>query len=203
MLHLESVHNLTTMRTLFKNGKIYDGTGSDAFIGDILVEDEKIIAVQPSIEEEADKVIDLGGLSISSGFFDAHSHNDWFAIKKEPLKYFEPFIRQGITSFISGNCDLSAVGFEPDIPNVDNIGGGLFGYKGDTTGVYPTVKSFFDAIDRKNPCNLAVIVGHCSARSSVAGWENRPLTEEERKKMLAILEQGLKEGACGLSLGMM
>lgn len=191
------------MRILLKGGKIYDGTGSDAFAGDILVEDEKILDVAPSIDAEADEVIDLGGLSVSPGFFDAHSHNDWFAIKKEPLKYFEPFIRQGITSFVTGNCGLSAVGFEPDSPNVDKIGGGLFGYRGDTRGVYPTVRSFFDAVDRNNPCNIAVIVGHCSARSSVAGWEHRELTEDERKRMLAILEQGLQEGACGLSLGMM
>ena len=80
------------MRILLKNGKIYDGTGADAFKGDILVEDERIVAVAPALEEKADKVIDLEGLSISSGFFDAHSHNDWLCIKKEPLKFFEPFI---------------------------------------------------------------------------------------------------------------
>ena len=74
------------MRTLLKNGKIYDGTGSDAFMGDIFVEDEKIVDIGKDLKaDEADKVIDLDGLSISSGFFDAHSHNDWFAIKKEPL----------------------------------------------------------------------------------------------------------------------
>ena len=191
------------MRILLKNGKIYDGTGAAPVTGDILVEDEKIAAVGQGLEEKADEVIDLEGLSISSGFFDAHSHNDWFAIKKEPLKYFEPFIRQGITSFITGNCGLSAVGFSEKSPYVDKVGAGLFGYRGDTTGVYPTVKSFFEAVDRKNPCNEAIIVGHCTARTSVAGWDNRPLTEAERKEMLSLLEQGLKEGACGLSLGMM
>ena len=191
------------MRTLLKNGKIYDGTGADAFFGDILVDGERIIDVGTGLAVEADEVIDLGGLSISSGFFDAHSHNDWFAVKKEPLKYLEPFIRQGITSFITGNCGLSAVGFEPDSPYADKAGAGLFGYHGDTTGIYPTVQEFFEAVDRNNPCNMAILVGHCTARTSVAGWENRPLTEEERKRMLAILEQGLQEGACGLSLGMM
>ena len=193
------------MRTLLKNGKIYDGSGKDAFMGDVLIEDEKIVAVGPALAEKADEVIDLDGLSISAGFFDAHSHNDWFCIKKEPLKYFEPFIRQGITSFITGNCGLSSVGFEQDTPNLDKIGGGPFGYKNydDNTGVYPSVKSFFDAIDRKNPCNIAVLVGHCTARSSVAGWEHRELTPDEKKRMLDIVEQGLKEGACGVSLGMM
>ncbi len=104
------------MRILLKNAKIYDGAANAPFTGDILVEDERIAAVAPSIEEKANKVIDLGGLSVSSGFFDAHSHNDWFCIKKEPLKYFEPFIRQGITSFVTGNCGMSAVGFEKVTP---------------------------------------------------------------------------------------
>ena len=191
------------MRTLLKNGKIYDGTGSDPVFGDILVEDEKIVAVGPCLEEKADETIDLEGLSISSGFFDAHSHNDWFAIKKEPLKYLEPFIRQGITSFITGNCGCSAIGFEADTPHLDKVGAGLFGYHGDTTGVYPSAKSFFEAVDRKNPCNMAVLAGHCTARASITGYESRALTEEERKRMLAVMEQSLQEGACGLSLGMM
>ena len=191
------------MRILLKNARIYDGTGADAFSGDILVEDERIAAVGNGLREDADKVIDLTGLSVSSGFFDAHSHNDWFAIKKEPLKYLEPFIRQGITSFITGNCGLSAVGFDPDSPYVDKVGGGLFGYRGDTTGIYPSVKDFFEAIDRKNPCNMAVIVGHCTARTSVAGWEHRELSAREREQMLSLMEKGLQEGACGLSLGMM
>ena len=76
------------MKTLLKNGKIYDGTGAEPFVGDVLVEDERIAAVGSGLQDEADEVIDLSGLSISPGFIDAHSHNDWFAIKKEPLKSF-------------------------------------------------------------------------------------------------------------------
>jgi len=70
-------------------------------------------------------VIDLTGKSIASGFIDAHSHNDWFAIRKEPLPYFSPFIRQGITSFITGNCGISAIGFDKDNPYTDKLGGGI------------------------------------------------------------------------------
>ena len=85
---------------------------------------------------------------------------------------------------------------------MDKIGGGLFSYV-DTKGVYPTVSEFFEAIDHNSPCNVAVLTGHCTARASVAGYENRPLTDEERTKMLDIMENALKEGACGLSLGLM
>lgn len=188
---------------LFKDAYIYDGTGADAFNGDILVENDRIVKVDKCIEpSDGWEVIDLKGLSIAPGFIDAHSHNDWFAIKKNPQKYFEPFIRQGITSFIAGNCGLSAVGFESESEHVDKVGGGLFSFT-DTTGTYPTVAEFFSAIDNNTPCNIAVLAGHCTARASVAGYENRVLTESERKKMLAIMEEAIKDGACGLSLGLM
>lgn len=188
---------------LLKGALIYDGTGSEPFRGDILIENDKITKVEESINpEDGWEVIELDGLSVSSGFIDAHSHNDWFAVKKEPKKYFEPFIRQGITSFVTGNCGLSAVGFEPDTQYVDKVGGGLFSFQ-NTTGVYPSVSEFFTAIDGNTPCNIAVLAGHCTARASVAGYENRSLNEEERKRMLYIMETALKEGACGLSLGLM
>lgn len=188
---------------LFKNALIYDGAGSQPFKGDVLVDNDKIIKVEENIQPETEwEVVDLKGLSLSSGFIDAHSHNDWFAIKKEPQKYFEPFIRQGITSFVAGNCGLSAVGFESDTKHTDKIGGGLFSFH-ETTGAYPSVSEFFSAIDGNTPCNIAVLAGHCTARASVAGYENRPLTETELKEMLQLMEDALKEGACGLSLGLM
>lgn len=188
---------------LFKDGWIYDGTGAEAFKGDVLIDNDRIVKVSEDIHpEEGWEVVDLKGLSVAPGFMDAHSHNDWFAIKNEPQKYFEPFIRQGITSFVAGNCGLSAVGFEADSQHVDKVGGGLFSFT-DTTGVYPTVAEFFEAVDGNSPCNIAVLAGHCSARASVAGYENRPLTDAERTKMLDIMENALKEGACGLSLGLM
>ncbi len=192
------------MKTILRTAKIYDGTGSAPFTGDVLIEDDKIAEVAGHIDiPDADKVIDLDGMSLSSGFIDAHSHNDWFAIKKEPVRYFEPFVRQGITSFVAGNCGLSAVGFERGTEYVDKVGGGLFGYRGDTTGIYPTVGSFFEAIDRNTPCNMAVLVGHCTARAGITGYSNRHLTKQENERMLASMEQGLEEGACGLSLGLM
>ena len=188
---------------LFKSGLIYDGAGSAPFYGDILVENDKILKVAESIQpEDGWEVIDLTGLSLSSGFIDAHSHNDWFAIKKQPQKYFEPFIRQGITSFITGNCGLSAVGFDADTQHTDKVGGGLFSFQ-ETTGAYPSVSEFFSAIDRNTPCNIAVLAGHCTARASVSGYENRALTVQERSQMLDIMEKALQEGACGLSLGLM
>ena len=85
------------MKLLLTNARIYDGTGADAFQGNVLVEDDRIVQAGADVScDDADQVIDLQGLSIAPGFIDAHSHNDWFAIRREALKYFDPFIRQGI-----------------------------------------------------------------------------------------------------------
>lgn len=190
------------MKTLLKNGTIYDGTGTDAFMGDVLIEDDRILAVAAKIDEQADLAIDLKGKSISSGFIDGHSHNDWFAIKKEPLPYFEPFIRQGMSTFVAGNCGLSAIGFEEGCAYTNKLGGGLFGFR-DTTGEYGTMDEFCEATDGKMPCNMVELAGHCSARAAAGGNENRKLTPAEEKTMLDILEKALQQGAAGLSLGMM
>ena len=190
------------MRQLLKNAKIYDGTGVEPYQADILLEDDRIAKIAGSIDLQADQVYDLAGKSVSSGFIDAHSHNDWFAIKKDPLPYFSPFLRQGITTFITGNCGISEIGFEKGNPYTDKLGGGIFGFR-DTTGQYGTAEAYFRATDRQMPCNMAVLAGHCSARAAAGGVENRPLTPEEEKRMLDLLEQALQQGAAGISLGLM
>ena len=190
------------MKQLLKNAKIYDGTGKDPFFGDILIENDRIALVSSTLDAVADSVIDLEGKSVSSGFIDGHSHNDWFAIKSDPLPYFAPFIRQGITTFLAGNCGVSAMGFEPDCRTLDVLGSGLFNYQ-NATGRYGTMDEFFPAIDGNMPCNLASLIGHCTARAAVGGVENRKLTPEEEAAMLAILEKGLQQGAAGISLGLM
>jgi len=190
------------MRQLLKNAKIYDGTGAEPYQADILLEDDRIAKIAGSIDLQADQVYDLAGKSVSSGFIDAHSHNDWFAIKKDPLPYFSPFLRQGITTFITGNCGISEIGFEKGNPYTDKLGGGIFGFR-DTTGQYGTAEAYFRATDRQMPCNMAVLAGHCSARAAAGGVENRPLTPEEEKRMLDLLEQALQQGAAGISLGLM
>ena len=102
---------------------------------------------------------------------------------------------------MTGNCGVSAAGFETDA-DLEKIGGGLFDY-GETTGQYGTMSAYFDALDHKMPCNMALLAGHCTARAAAGGNENRPLTATEEKKMLGILEKALQQGAAGLSLGLM
>ena len=47
------------MRTLFKGGTIYDGTGRRPFTGDVLIEDDRIVKIDKNIKEKADETIDI------------------------------------------------------------------------------------------------------------------------------------------------
>ena len=136
-------------KTLIKNAKIYDGSGAPAFMGDVLIAGDRILQIADSIPvEEAYEVVDLKGLSLAPGFIEAHSHNDWFALRKEPLKYFAPFVKQGITTFVSGNCGLAATGFADDTPHKEKIGGGLFFFN-DCVEPKGQVKDFLEMVYQK------------------------------------------------------
>ena len=61
------------MRTLLTGGLLYDGTGDAPYAADILLEDERILQVEPSggtVFPGAEK-IDLSGCSVSPGWIDA------------------------------------------------------------------------------------------------------------------------------------
>ena len=68
------------MRTLIQKGTVYDGTGSEGFAADVLVQDDKIEAVAPHIDAEVDTVIDAAGLTVAPGFIDTHRHCDTAAL---------------------------------------------------------------------------------------------------------------------------
>ena len=87
----------------------------------------------------------------------------------------ENFIRMGVTSLVTGNCGGS----------VTDVGKFLNNYDKTPLAV-----------------NLATLIAHGSVRRDVLQTENREPTPEELKQMEDIVEQGMKDGAVGLSTGL-
>jgi N-acyl-D-amino-acid deacylase len=87
----------------------------------------------------------------------------------------ENFIRMGVTSLITGNCGGSAT-------DIDKFLGRM----------------------KEQPLavNLGTLVGHNSIRSKVMGLDNRAPTLEEQSQMELTVEQAMKDGALGLSTGL-
>ncbi len=180
---------------LIKNGMIIDGTGDEAFYGDIALKDGKISRIAANIDENSKKVIDATGLTVSPGFIDSHSHSD-DAILTYPDMTEK--VEQGITTAISGQCGDSVA---PDkVPSdkdryIDGIGR--------LSDIVGSFKNFTDAA-KKIPlgANNMMFVGHSSIRINVIGYENRTATSEELEKMKSIVREAMENGALGLSFGL-
>ncbi|MDP4108643.1 MAG: dihydropyrimidinase [Bacillota bacterium] len=68
------LHSVKAMITLIKNGNVV--TSDNEFTADVLIEDEKIVAVGKALNVPADKVIDASGKYVFPGFIDQHTHFD-------------------------------------------------------------------------------------------------------------------------------
>ena len=186
------------MKTLFKHGMIYDGTDNRPYVGDVLIEDDRILKVSESIDEEADKVINLAGLQICPGLIDAHSHNDFFYDYDDAEKYYKPFIEQGITTQVTGNCSFSPFGIDEDTPYRDKIGGGLF------DAHHPcSFAEFKKRAEHNLFVNIVPLIGQGSVRAGISGYDPAKLTAEQLEKELAHVREAMEGGAFGGSFGFM
>ena len=186
------------MKTLFKNGTIYDGTGAAPAVGDVLIEDDRIVQVGGVIPGPADKIVDLTGLQICPGLIDAHSHNDFFYDRPDAEKFYRPFIEQGITTQITGNCSFSPFGVDPDTPYRDKIGGGLF-----KTLAPCSFSEFKSRAEGRLYVNLVPLIGQGSVRAGIAGYDPGPFTPEQIGQELAHVREAMEGGAFGGSFGFM
>jgi len=157
---------------LIRNGKIYDGTGNSWYYGDLAIKDGKIIKTGYVTNIRASKMIDAQGLLVAPGFIDVHGHIEG-GIITNPLA--NNYIFDGVTTVITGNCGGSA----------DNI------------------KSFLEEINRiRTSINVASLIGHNTVRAQVMNRDDRKPTVSEQQKMDALVDQAMKEGAVGLSTGL-
>ncbi len=66
------------MRTLIRDARIFDGTGSPCFDGSVLIEDDRILRIGAiTADEPADTVVDAAGRTLMPGMVEAHAHLTW------------------------------------------------------------------------------------------------------------------------------
>ena len=109
-----TLQNVSTPHTLLKNGLIVDGTGSKAFKGSLLIKSHKIEKVIKEDVRFDGNTIDCTGKVIAPGIIDMHSHMDWVLPASDRHDLTTPFTRQGVTTFIGGNCGYGIAGFKKD-----------------------------------------------------------------------------------------
>ncbi|MEW6041717.1 MAG: amidohydrolase family protein, partial [Elusimicrobiota bacterium] len=206
-----------------KSATIYDGISEKPFNGDLSVRGERIAELSDNSHSEPGgrrisrffpftnvqgqndkrlrgiKEINASGQLLLPGFIDIHSHAD-LNIYQEPST--NPKLRQGVTTEITGNCGFSIIPLP--LGEMDKGEGYLArrvsawikmwkGIWGKPPAGYP---------DKKPAQNVFSLLGYGTLRYLISGLENRPFTRRETEFAKKIITASIKEGAVGLSLGM-
>jgi len=163
---------------ILAGGVVHSGADVEPAVIDVAINGDRIAAVGDLSAAEADLRLDVSGLVVAPGFIDIHSH----ALRETPdtsglflYPDAENLIRQGVTTVIGG----------PDGGSPLPIGESL-------------------ALVESNPAsvNFATFVGHGSIRELIVGPDDRPPTGEELEAMKEQVAKAMKEGAYGLSSGL-
>jgi len=201
------------MGNLFiKNGMIIDGTGRDAFKGDVVVAKDRIESVissnTPSGKDSAapgtDTVIDAEGRVVAPGFIDCHSHFDWVLPLSDHQEFLFPMIEQGITTVVTGNCGFSPAPITAEGKKIINdltetLLDRPLSYEWETMG------ELLDYLESSDGLlfNTVQLVGHGTLHlAAVQDYTKRP-NSREMAKMVSMTAEALDHGAGGLSFGLM
>ena len=159
---------------IIRRASLIDGTGAPAYAGDLAIRADRIVALGAlPAGSTATTEIDAAGRVVAPGFIDVHTHSE--DITELPVA--ENFLRMGVTTIVTGNCGGSKL----------------------------NVAEFFaDLVKTKVALNVATLIGHNTVRGQVMGGSfARPPTADELAKMCALVDQAMKDGAVGLSTGLL
>lgn len=194
---------------LIKGGRYFDGTGAPSHICNLAVKDGRVARVtEESIpDSEAARVIDAGGLWVTPGFLDTHTHYDAELLVSPSLS---ESVRHGVTTVLVGSCSLSMVCSDYEdasdiftrvetVPR-ERVLPILKAHK-----TWSTPRQWVDHV-KQIPLgpNVISFLGHSDLRVGVMGLSRatdlrvRP-GEDEIQAMEGLLKEALDEGFLGLS----
>ena len=183
--------------TVIRGGTIVDGTGRAGFVGDVVVDGDRIVdVVEPAAAKGDDmRVVDASGCLVSPGFVDSHAHSDAYLVIEPdaPSK-----ISQGVTTEINGQCGGSVAPRYGEA-HLSSDWAAILGER----LTWRSLAEYREVLESAKPAlNTVQFVGHNTLRSSVVGYCGRPSTDDELKKMSRLLEESLDAGGWGLTTGL-
>ena len=192
--------------TLLTGGLVVDGSGANAWIGDVMLHGDRIVAMASDLRSQLHQHLPSGlvssdvticpcdGLVISPGFIDVHTHDDAIVLNAPDML---PKVSQGITTVVTGNCGISLAPFQvaDPLPPLNLLGKNTF--------LYPSMAAYAQAVESAQPAvNVASLIGHTTLRFACMDDMSRPANSHELDRMCALLTECLQGGALGLSSGL-
>lgn len=159
--------------TLIVNAQIIDGSGEPAYSGALRFEGELITEIGNLQPLAGETVINAGGLALTPGFIDTHSHHDrGLETNKDAI----PILTQGITTSVFGQDG---------------------GHSFPIADFYTAYEQYPAAV------NVASYVGHNTIRDVVMGKRSQQSASDNEVELMAdLLAKELASGALGFSSGL-
>lgn len=181
------------MRLILRGGTLVDSTGMRK--ADVAVERDLITQIGEIAPEPGEEVLDCTGRYVLPGFIDAHSHADGL-LEDEAVQ--RALLKQGVTTVIAGQDGVSYA------PGDGAYAGDYFAA---INGPHPRyagggVAAYLAAADGRSRLNSAYLIPAGTVRWEVCGRSTAPADEQQRAAMAALVEDGMRDGAVGLSTGL-
>jgi N-acyl-D-amino-acid deacylase len=188
----------TMLDRVLAGGTVVDGSGAPALRADVGLQGDRIAAVGAGLQGR--ETVDCAGHVVAPGFIDTHSHSDVKVLADPtlPMK-----VRQGITLEVFGQDGISVAPVRAEERPVwkQKLSGllGDFGVEWDWTGV----GDYLRRVQAARPAqDVAYLAPHGALRQTVMGGDDRHASADELGALQQSLRLALREGACGLSTGL-
>lgn len=184
---------------LLRGGNVVDGSGSAPVRADVLISDGRIVAIGEALGAPDTSVVDVEGKVVAPGFIDIHTHCD-FTLHRWPRA--DAMVRQGVTTVVVGNCGHST--FPVGDGERKEMLKAYSDFLADDLSWTWTDAAGFTKVLSALPLapNVALQVGHGTARVAAMGFDDRAPTEGELERMRASVADAMRAGAFGLSTGL-
>ncbi len=176
---------------IIRNGTIVDGTGLQAYVGDLAVDADQITAVGDLGEARGALEVDAANLIVAPGFINMLS---WAGDRLIEDGRSQSDIRQGVTLEVFGEGTSGG-------PLNDQMKRGEVASQGDITFdiEWTTLGEYLQYLVKKGiSTNVASFVGATTLRIHEVGYDDRPPTDEELDRMRALVREAMEEGALGI-----
>lgn len=184
---------------IVEGGVVLDGCGNPWFKADVGVLGDRIEAIGQLSNAPAERRIDARGLIVAPGFIDLHSHSD-FTLLVDPRA--ESKIRQGVTTEVIGNCGSSAAPQNKEVRAYrERFMRTRLGE--DFQFDWETMSDYMEKLESQGiALNVVPLIGHGTVRQNVMGFDDRAPTPEELEEMKKLVAESMRDGAWGLSTGL-
>lgn len=175
-----------------------DGTGAAAVRADVGISGDRIAAVGDLSQEPAGAMVRAPGLILAPGFIDMHSHSDWrlWANRRAESK-----VRQGVTTEVVGNCGFSPAPVSDEF--AEEMPGFALYLSKEMDFSWRSLGQYLRRYDDGGVAlNVIQLVGHGTLRLAAMGFARREPTAREAAAMERLAEEAMRDGAWGLSTGL-